>query len=263
MGIRKSGTALAVLACGISIGVAPAAHARGTACPPQARADDAWRVDYRLGGISESVLRVAVPVSRVRGLIPRRYRLLDEASGTATLIVAHGAVESLSVDCEPARRATIAEYGVMIEAPDGSVGRHAYYLWQLSDDRRLVNRMNMLGVPARYATGTFATHEIPGGLAVRAVEEWDGDTALLQASAPEPAAGPLVSTPGVRFWSDGPRGTVKTVYECPDCRPRSASSGTVEGSPGSLLDSLLRGSANGSGFFIRASLVATATLSSR
>lgn len=219
-------------------------------------------VDYRFGGISEAVLRVSVPVENVRDIVPARYRLLDEATGVATVIAAFGSVEELSVECGEPSSAVVSEYGVMIDSPDGSPGRHAYYLWQLSDDRRLVNRMKMLGLPSFYAESTFEAVTDPSSVvSIEAATEWKRSPNQMSAVASEPGSADPVALPGVRFWYDGPRGTVRVAYECPACQPRTTAVGSVSAESGSALDMMLGGTAQpGSGFFIRTDLEATAEL---
>lgn len=260
---NRLAAALTGLALTALVPAAPA-RAEGAPCPRDvAGGSPSTSVDYRLGGLSEAVLLVRVPVARVRHLVPPRYRLLDEAGGTASVVAAHGSVTALEVGCGDPRPATVSEYGVMVESPDGTPGRHAYYLWQLSDDRQLVARMRMLGMQAaEYADGSFLERTAPAGrVDVLAREAWDGQDIGMEAKAAEPVGGPGATLPGVRFWFDGPRGTVRTAYTCPDCRPRTPATGSVWGSGDSVLDTILGGAAaTGSGFFIRTDLVATAEL---
>lgn len=250
-------TAVGIGAVGVATGAAAAAP-----CAPGGRAPEARTLQYRFGGLSEAVLRVSVPVENVRDAVPAQYRLLDESTGVATLIAAFGSVEELTVGCRAAKRAVVSEYGVMIDSPDGSAGRHAYYLWQLSDDRSLVNRMRALGAPAFFADSTFDVRNAGGDLvSIDAATAWSDSPNEMSALATEPGKAEPVDLPGVRFWYDGPRGTLRVAYECPACLPRTTAVGSVSAEPGSpLFEMLGQRTQPGNGFFIRTDLEATAEL---
>lgn len=251
----------AMLATTTAVPTALADAGRGCTNEPDPGADPR-SVDYRFGGLAEAVLRVSVPVEQVRSLVPARYRLLDEQTGTASLVAAFGSVDELTVECSHARPAVVSEYGVFIDSPDGSAGRHAYYLWQLSDDQMLVNRLRALGLPAYFAASGFgAATAADGTVSVAAQTLWSESPNRLSATATEPGTVPGPSLPGVRFWYDGRHGTVRVAYECPACLPRTPATGTVSATPGTRLDEVLGGGErSGAGFFIRTHLLARAEL---
>lgn len=155
-------------------------------------------------------LRLSVDVSVVAPSVPHRYQIAL-SGGRATVLVTARSFE----DGTPGTVAVLHEASVLVTAPDGSAGVHAYVMWQVTDSAGLAARLRRMGLPVTELAAPYSTTSVGVAAQLQADVDLAGAGYSFVGSVSE-SAGASTGTPNL-LWYDGALGTVRVSTTCGPC----------------------------------------------